>query len=157
MSFSISNTNRNYTSRILPIPLVQYITPDTDTINWNNLNNDSYFPSILLNGYLTAPKTLYLGKGIDLWNKLFGSKQIPYEESIFTGNVIITNNTGQSITFVPTSSNPLYIQTGNFNGNPFPTISIKNKELLVLQVKFSSKTDTGAIAQIIPTKLEYTN
>lgn len=133
-------------SIVMPVPLVQTLTPTTTSINWQFLNaSTAYPPSILLKGTLSEPAntlTLTLGTGLSLWQKLFGAAKMPAAGAIYFGNIVIINNSSGTLEFTSSATIEL------LGVPPGSSITVLQYSVAELKVKFTAKTATSANAQV---------
>lgn len=136
-------------SVVMPVPLVQTITASPATIAWNLLNTGSgYPPSIVIKSTVGGPAVLYLGNALSLWNKLFGASRMPAAGTVYYGDIMVINDTGATLNITTTVGGGIMLLTGGF--------SLLTKQVAQFKVKFTSKTNTSATAQLQSTVLEFT-
>lgn len=139
-------------SVVMPVPFVQTVTNASTTLQWQYLNaGTAYPPSLLLNGSLSGPLSLALDNGLNLWNKLFGSSSMPSAGSVYYGDIVITNNTNNTVTLSSTIANSKGVIT--IIGGP---VAVSTKACVELKVKFSAKSTSSATAQVIANVLAFT-
>jgi hypothetical protein len=139
-------------SVVMPVPFVQTVTNASTMLQWQYLNaGTAYPPSLLLSGSLSGPLSLALDNGLNLWNKLFGSSSMPSAGSVYYGDIVIINNTNNTVTLSSTVSNPSGVIS--IIGGP---VAVATKACVQLKVKFSAKTTSSATAQVIANVLAFT-
>ena len=139
-------------SVVMPVPFVQTVTNASSTLQWQYLNaGTAYPPSLLLNGSLSGPLSLALDNRLNLWNKLFGSSSMPSAGSLYYGDIVITNNTNNTVTLSSTVANSKGVIS--IIGGP---VAVATKASVELKVKFSAKSTSSATAQVIANVLAFT-